>query len=58
MFFFFFPHALADRLKIPKEQQADFKKRYELSEGHWSLEWCHPSPMPFHTYTDDSHVSA
>ncbi len=45
------------RLKIPKEKQAAFKQTYEISEGHWSLEWCHPSPMPFHTYTDGAHVS-
>ena len=41
---------LTEVLKIPKSEQAAFKQKYEISQGHWSLEWCHPSPVPFHTY--------
>lgn len=41
---------LSESLKIPKSEQAAFKQKYEISQGHWSLEWCHPSPVPFHTY--------
>ena len=37
-------------LKIPKADQAAFREKYEISQGHYTLEWCHPSPMPFHTY--------
>ena len=37
-------------LKIAKADQGAFKEKYEISQGHWTLEWCHPSPMPFHTY--------
>jgi hypothetical protein len=39
-------------LKIPTIEQDAFKRKYEISQGHWSLEWCHPSPMPFHTYEE------
>ena len=39
-------------LKIPKAEQAAFKSKYEISPGHFTLEWCHPSPMPFHTYEE------
>lgn len=39
-----------NRLKVPKAEQAAFKKKFEISQGNWTLEWCHPSPVPFHTY--------
>ncbi len=40
------------RLKVPKAEQAAFKNKFEISQGNWTLEWCHPSPMPFHTYEE------
>lgn len=40
------------RLKIPKAEQDAFKQNWEISLGNWTLEWCHPSPMPFHTYDE------
>jgi len=43
---------LDDKLKIPLAEQEAFKKKYEISQGHWTLEWCHPSPMPWHTYEE------
>ena len=46
-------HKLLDKLGILEESERDkFVEKYEISPGHFSLEWCLPSPPPEHCFDE------
>jgi len=43
---------LMEELSIPSDQQPAFRRAYDVSQGHSSLEWVVPSPPPEHTFEE------
>jgi len=45
-------HLLNKVFKIPEDQHKEFRKNYEFSSGHATLEWINKTPVDVHTYAE------